>query len=583
MHSDNPGVRLTTLPAETPAGPSRRLPWRGAAQALRARLADAVPANPVLAPWLGTACLCAYVLADAATGLFPHPRFGVQPLSPHPALAVALLVAGGPVYLLPVLLAVVLAWWISPAAPIEWAAALPAAVAVTLTYGAAAYALRRWTRWGEAAIAPRDVNGLLAIAVPAVIVCAAVDGLRQVATPAMSESALPLLTFRLFVANLLGMAVLMPCLIQLVSGVWVRQAGALAPRRAVRAAAIFLVALAALLLLVFGLRPLDEFRMSYLLFLPVIVVAMRSGVFGVVSALPMVQLGLLGALTVMGTRAGTAFEFQLLMLTLAVSTLYLGALSDERQRATARIADNERALRERGHALAEAQRMASTAELAAALAHDLSQPLSAIGTYASASQVLARRGDDERAKLLETLDQITRESARAGQYLRRMRDFFRTGVMHEECVTVATLVEGTYAHLRDRLQRAGIRWNTTLQPDLPAVRADAVQIGAVLGNLVTNACDALTGQPDPRAIRITAGTVAGSDPPLVRITVEDTGPGIPAEVRPRLFLPLATSKPNGMGLGLALSRSIAERQGGHLWFDDSRERTTFCLDLRVHG
>ncbi len=500
MHSENPGVPgLTRLPPQAlPAAPPRTS-LQGFARAWQQRFAAPVAARPPLPLWLGALCLASYVLADAATGLFPHPRFGVQPLSPHPALAVTLLAIGGPAYTGPVLVAVLLAWWISPGAAIEWAAALPAAVAFTLLYGAAAYALRRWTRWGDAAVAPRDVNGLLAIAVPTVVLCAVVDALRQMATPAMSESAFPLLTFRLFVANLLGMAVLMPILLQLISGVWVRQARALAPRRTVRAGLVFLIVLCGLLELVFGLRPLDEFRMSYLLFLPVIVVAMRAGVFGVVSVLPVVQLGLLGALTVIGTRAGTAFEFQMLMLTLAVATLYLGALSDERQRAAARIADNERALRERGNALAEAQRMASTAELAAALAHDLSQPLSAIGTYASASQVLARRGEADHAKLIETLDQITRESARAGQYLRRMRDFFRTGVMHEECVTVATLVEGTYAHLRDRLLRADIRWTMTLEPSLPPVRADAVQLGAVLGNLVANACDALAGQPGPRA------------------------------------------------------------------------------------
>jgi C4-dicarboxylate-specific signal transduction histidine kinase len=271
------------------------------------------------------------------------------------------------------------------------------------------------------------------------------------------------------------------------------------------------------------------------------------------------------------------------MLTLAVATLYLGALSDERQRAAASIAEHERALRERGHALAEAQRLASTAELAAALAHDLSQPLSAIGTYASASQVLAGRGAPDHPRLLETLEQITKESARAGQYLRRMRDFFRTGSMREESISVSELLATTRAHLQDRMARAGIQWRATLETALPPVRVDGVQIGAVLGNLVGNACDALSGHAGTREIHARAFVVAGSSPALVRILIEDSGPGIPAELRPRLFLPMATSKPNGMGLGLALSRSIAERQGGHLWFDDSRAMTTFCLDLRSHA
>jgi C4-dicarboxylate-specific signal transduction histidine kinase len=271
------------------------------------------------------------------------------------------------------------------------------------------------------------------------------------------------------------------------------------------------------------------------------------------------------------------------MLTLAISALYLGALTDERRRATERIAEHERTLRERGRALAEAQRIASTAELAAALAHDLSQPLSAMGTYARASQVLAQRGEEDRPLLLESLEQIASESARAGHYLRRMREFFRTGHMRSERIEVAALCGNIHAHLRDRLVLGEIQWRLHLEPGLPAVRADAVQVGAILGNLVANACDALEGQSGWRQIELRAYCVGGAEGRMVRIAVEDNGPGVPAQVRDRLFAPLATSKPQGMGLGLALSRSIAERQGGRLWFDAEATQTTFCLDLPVAG
>jgi len=540
------------------------------------------PAAAAMPFWLAILFLAAYVFADPATGLFPNPRFGVQPLSAHPAFAIAL-IALGPAKAVAAVFAAVLVGWALARDSGFTLAAVPAAAAITAIYWLAARALRRWARWDTGAVRPRDVNVLLAVCLPAAILCTAVDGLRQIAGPGLTAAALPLLSLRLFVANLLGLAVLAPLLLQWASGSWTAQLKRIGLGVALRELLVFLLALGGLLELVFGLRPLDEFRMSYLLFLPMIVAAMRRGVFGVATLLPVVQLGLLAALMLIGTRAGTAFEFQILMLTLAIATLYLGALSDERQRAAASLAEQERALRERGLALAEAQRMASTAELAAALAHDLSQPLSAIGTYASASQVLAARGPADHAKLLETLEQITRESARAGQYLRRMRDFFRTGSMREETVAVAELLETTRAHLQGRMRRGGIGWHLSLETALPPVQVDSVQIGAVLGNLVGNACDVLAEHPGPRTIHARAFVVAGSNPALVRILVEDSGPGVPPELRPRLFLPLATSKPNGMGLGLALSRSIAERQGGHLWFDDSRAPTTFCLDLRSHA
>jgi len=572
MSSDQPDV--------SPLAPLMAPPRQ--AQVQRDHPAAPAQGGSVMTTGLMVALVAAYVVADPATGLFPNPRFGVQPLSPHPALAIVLVALGTRKAVAAVYAAVLLGWAIGRDAGFTLAA-IPAALAMTLVYWAAAHALRRWARWDSPQIRPRDVNVLLAVCVPTALLCAVIDALRQIAGPDLTAAALPLLSLRLFVADLLGMAVLAPLLLQLASGAWRVQLRAVGAVPVLRDGLVFLLALGALLELVFGLRPLDEFRMSYLLFLPMIVAAMRRGVFGVATLLPLVQAGLLLALMMIGTRPGTALEFQLLMLTLAVATLYLGALSDERQRAAASIAEHERALRERGHALAEAQRLASTAELAAALAHDLSQPLSAIGTYASASQVLAGRGAPDHPRLLETLEQITKESARAGQYLRRMRDFFRTGSMREESISVSELLATTRAHLQDRMARAGIQWRATLETALPPVRVDGVQIGAVLGNLVGNACDALSGHAGTREIHARAFVVAGSSPALVRILIEDSGPGIPAELRPRLFLPMATSKPNGMGLGLALSRSIAERQGGHLWFDDSRAMTTFCLDLRSHA
>jgi two-component system sensor kinase FixL len=531
--------------------------------------------------WLGLGALfwIAYALADSATSLFPHPRFGVQPWSPHPALAVALVAYGGAGYLPVVLLAVLCGWWFAPGGHLD-AESILAAAAMAAVYGGGGLALRRWARWRSVEIRPRDVHLLLGVSLAVAILAAGIDGLRQVAAFELDASSLPLLVFRLFVANILGLVVLAPALLQWGAGAWRWQRWR-ASLPVIRDALIFVVALAGLLVLVFGLRPLDEFRMSYLLFLPMIVVAMRYGLFGAAVAIPAVQAGLLGALTLIGTRPGIAFEFQLLMLTLAIAALYLGALSDERQRSAQRLAEHERALRERSHALAEAQRIASTAELAAALAHDLSQPLSAIGTYARASQVLSERGDAEHPKLVETLAQIAQESARAGQYLRRMREFFRTGSMREERIDVAALVAGIHAHFRGRLVRHDIQWHTSLEPDLPPVCADAVQVEAVLGNLVANACDVLADHVAWRQILIRAFRVPGAT--TVRILVEDTGPGVPAEVRDRLFRPLATSKPNGMGLGLALSRSIMERQGGRLWFDAERGVTTFCLDLRAHA
>jgi len=522
--------------------------------------------------------LLAFVLVAPATSLFPHPRFGVQPWDLQPALAIAALVYGGRAFLPVVLLAMLAAGALAPL-PAFGPASVLTDLAFAGLYLAAAWLLRRTGPARARFLSPRLLSMLFAVCLGVAACCALLGANLQVLAAPLSAADFPLLFFRLFIAFLLGLVVLLPLLLQLGTGGLRWQWRQLGRRPVLAGAVVFLASYAALLELVFGLRPLDEFRMSYLFFLPMTALAMRLGVLGTVCALPIVQLGLLLALTRAGVRPGIAFEFQLLMLTLAISTLYLAALSDERKRDAWRIQDQERDLREHGYALADAQRIASTAELAAAMAHDLSQPLSAIGTYARACQVLAERGEAERLRLAETLDQVLAQSARAGQYLHRMREFFSTGAMRQERVLVTALLESVYAHQRERLQRHGIAWERSFAPDLPPILADSVQLEAVLGNLVANAIDALAQHGGARRIQIRASQVGAAGGARVRLSVTDTGAGIAPEVRGGLFMPLSTSKPGGMGLGLALSRSIAERQGGRLWFVADAPLTEFCLEM----
>jgi signal transduction histidine kinase len=519
-----------------------------------------------------------YVLIDALMYTLPRTAFAATTWNPHPALAVALMTVGGVRYAPAVFIAVFTAEiWVrdAPGTPLGTVFACAGMVAA---YAGAALAMRRagLARWSGARVT--EIAQFAAIAASGTLVAALLYVGTYVADGTLEQSEATTVLQYLWIGDLLGLVVLMPLLMFLADGAWRRWRALAAAARAIalRDTVLLISALTALLVLVFAVTPFDEFRMSYLLFLPMIAFALRYGLVGAALALPCAQIGFMLGLVVSDTLATPAFEFQLLILTLTITTLTFGALASERLRSAEMLAARERELRVQQAALSQAQRSAAAAELAAALAHELNQPLSAIGTYASACRVLAAQEGD-RAQLLDALARVSEESTRAGQFVRRMRDFFRTGAAHAEATSVAALVDAAHDQVADRLTRFGIAWRAILEPDLPLLNVDRVHIGAVLGNLLNNAIDALASAAPPRAVEVRARRVERA----VRIEVRDTGPGVAAEVRDRLFQPMATSKPEGMGLGLAIARTIAEQHGGRLWLEEGAEQTTFCLQLPI--
>jgi signal transduction histidine kinase len=528
---------------------------------------------------LAVAFCVAYLALDAGTAVFPVAPTKWTPWNPQAALALTLIAVAGLRFVPAVIGAVLLAEFVVRDAPAGLVSLL-SALAIGSTYGAAGFLVGRFTRWTRGGMTRRDLSALALISLATSITVALLLALTHALAGTLALSLLHIVSLQVVIGEALGLIVAAPALLLYFSGSWNPEAeNTMRGGRLGRDLLVFLLVLGALLLLIFWWSPFDEFRMSYLLLVPTIAFATRNGLVGAALAVPLVQVGLIIAVRLFASEAATAFEYQMLALALALTSLYIGLMSSERERAARHLALRERELREQRNALSEAQRTAATSELSAALAHDLNQPLSAIGTYARAARLLAERDDADRSTLFHTLEQISAESTRAGQYVRRMRDFFRTGTMRSEQVQVESLIERGRAHLRDRLERASIRFDISVQPGLPPLRTDAVQAGAVLDNLLGNACDALAETAPPRRIHVSASRLPDKVPARVRITVQDSGPGVPPELRPQLFKPLATSKPHGMGLGLALSRSIAERLGGGLSYDAGSGVTTFHLDL----
>jgi two-component system, LuxR family, sensor kinase FixL len=216
-------------------------------------------------------------------------------------------------------------------------------------------------------------------------------------------------------------------------------------------------------------------------------------------------------------------------------------------------------LRER---LILASRLAMVGEIAAGIAHEVNQPLAAITNYAWACQRLLGASDPDIGEVQAALQEIGTQAVRAADTIRRLRRTARAPEMRRESTSLNSLVNELTEFARSDAARHDVRYELDLAADLPPVNIDAGQIQQALLNLLWNALHALDASAlRPRQVRIR--TRLGLDG-QVEIDVCDNGPGVPGDLVPRLFEPFFTTKPDGTGLGLAMSRSIAEAHGGTL-------------------
>ena len=233
-------------------------------------------------------------------------------------------------------------------------------------------------------------------------------------------------------------------------------------------------------------------------------------------------------------------------------------------------------LRERDTALARAMRFALAGELATALTHELNQPITALVSYLKAVEILAAPIEMCDSRLNETIHKATREALRASDILKRLRDFYRGGAVNVTAIDVEALVGEVISSFTDRSARLG----ASITRDIRLTRnvsTDRIQLQMVLHNLLANALDALSEVPyGNRRVHITVA----ADNARLKLMVEDSGRGVPPEIRGRLFEPFVTHKCDGMGLGLAISRSLLRSQGGELQLDASvTSGARFLIDL----
>jgi two-component system sensor kinase FixL len=238
----------------------------------------------------------------------------------------------------------------------------------------------------------------------------------------------------------------------------------------------------------------------------------------------------------------------------------------------------EQRAREHRAQLAHVLRLSTMGEMVTGIAHEVNQPLTAIVAYTQACLHLMESGKADLDRLRDALQEVAAQGLRAGEIIRHLRDFTRRRDVTRTAVDFNKLVREAVRFVEAEAREEGICMRLELADELPRVVVDTIQVEQVVLNLLRNAMDAMEGSAaGQRALSVrTTETAAGT----VELCVCDTGPGLSKEAAARIFDPFFTTKPHGMGMGLSISRSIAEAHRGRLWAEvPRREGAMFHLSL----
>jgi signal transduction histidine kinase len=252
------------------------------------------------------------------------------------------------------------------------------------------------------------------------------------------------------------------------------------------------------------------------------------------------------------------------------------------EQARTRVALAETQARLHRDEVTHAARLTTLGGMAAGLAHELNQPLAAVVSYARGCARRLEAGDLPKAALLEVLEEISAQALRAGEVLRRIRDFLR-GESRLEDVDLNDVIRRALRFAEGEARRADVRLELLLAPEALQVEVDPIQIEQVILNLVQNGFEVMrTNNGAERLLSIATRRVSSD---TVEVTVRDSGAGIAADVETRLFDPFFSTKPDGLGLGLSICRTIVEAHGGRLWAtaNAGARGTAFRFTLRNPG
>ena len=506
--------------------------------------------------------LVAYVIFEWVSFIHEYKGLPITPWNPGLGLVFALMVIGGARYGIVLFAGVVVAEIILLQSNLKWPIILGISAIIAAGYSTIAVVLRKTLRLDVGLHHLRDVLILLAGGISGAALVALLLCLFLLANAQLNLADIVVAAGLLFIGDAIGIGVITPLALRL--ALRGRKSSFRSLRAMLPDVALCVAVVVLSLWAIVGSEKVDDFKFFYVLFLPVVAIALRNGLDGACIGLTVTQLALVGLLHRYGYDARAFAEFQMLMLVLTMTGLIVGVVVMERQNAEGAVREIEALLRTKEAEAAHATRTNLVSGMAAAIAHEINQPMTAARALARSAQHILRSPGADLARADSNLTTMIAQIDHAAGVVRRMRDFLRRGRPHVSTIDIRSMLEDTLMLMRLEASTNQVRIELVASAALPPVDGDRTQLQQVVLNLVRNAIEAIAEarQVDGR-IRVAASRLDA--PARVEISVSDNGPGVDSGLADRLFDPLTTSKQEGLGLGLAICASIVESHRGRIW------------------
>jgi two-component system, LuxR family, sensor kinase FixL len=514
--------------------------------------------------------LAAYIVLEWASFIHVHKGLPITPWDPGLGVAFALMIRGGPLSGLILFAGMVIAETLVLQNDVGWPIDIGVAAITALSFTSVAVLVQRYFRIDANLAHLRDVLMLLAAGLAGAMLNTALLSAFLLAVGQFDLRDVAQVARPLLIGDTIGIAVVTPLLLRfrVQEQLKTHRLLALAPE-----GALYSCIIGVALWLIIGSDEAHGFRLFYLLFVPVVIAAVRHGIDGACFSLALTQFSLIGLLHFSGYGASEFTEFQTLVLVLTVTGLIVGVAVSERKNSDRIARDAQARLVERQAEAAQVARVNLVSGMASALAHEINQPMTAARALGRSAQHLLRTPGGDLSRADNNLSAMLMHIDHAGDIVRRMRNFIRRGHPHVSTINTRDMLEEAMTLARAEASARRVRVDLDAPADLPDLHGDRVQLEQVVLNLVHNAVDAIAAAGHSLGhIHVVARRY--SAPPRVEIGVLDNGPGVEGELAGRLFDPLTTAKQDGLGLGLSICASIMEAHGGRVWLHSGKPGAT---------